>query len=253
MAPLRVYNVEGVVLRRTDLGEADRIVTLYTPQIGKLRAVAKGVRRPTSRLGGHLELFTHSRLLLARGRELDIITQAETVHSFIGLRDDLWRAALACYAAELVDRLTQEHSPDAAAFELLLQTLGRIAESRAPELAVRFCVVQLLGHMGYRPQLVACVNCGELLGPTSNFFSAAAGGVLCLACGQSDAGARGLSTSAFKLLRLFQAGDWATTARLRIGEGLRRELDRVLEGYVEHVLEREVKSGRLLEALRAET
>ena len=250
VAPPHVYHAEAVVLRRSDLGEADRIVTLYTPQIGKLRAVAKGIRRPTSRLGGHLELFTRSQVLLARGRDLDIVTQAETVDSFIGLRDDLWRAASACYAAELLDRLTVEHNPDPAAYQLLVATLGRIAADRNPELAVCFYEVQLLGYLGYRPQLHHCVHCRELLGPSANFFSSAAGGVLCLACGQADPSARGLTTNAFKLLRLFQSGDYATTARLRVDEPLRRELEHVLRGYAEHILEREVKSAGLLDTLR---
>ncbi len=250
MAPPRVYHADAIILRRTDLGEADRIVTLYTPQIGKLRAVAKGVRRPTSRLGGHLELFTHSRVLLAKGRDLDVVTQAETVDSFIGLRGDLWRAACACYAAELLDRLTVDHSPDPAAYDLLVATLRRVAEDRDPELAVCFYQIQLLGYLGYRPQLRNCVHCGELLGPSGNFFSPVAGGVLCLACGQADPTARGLTTNAFKLLRLFQSGDYATTARVRLDEPLRRELEHVLKGYAEHILERQVKSAELLDALR---
>ena len=246
----RISQTEAVVLRRSDLGEADRIVTLYTPQLGKLRAVAKGIRRPTSRLGGHLELFTHSRVLLAKGRDLDIITQAETIHSFIGLRDDLWRAALACYAAELLDRLTVERNPDLAVYDLLVATLGRIAGDRNPELALRFYEVQLLGCLGYQPQLHHCVHCGKLLGPDANFFSSADGGVLCLDCGQADPSARGLTANGFKLLRLFQSGDYATTARLRVDEPLRRELENVLKGYAEHILERKVKSASLLDTLR---
>lgn len=246
-----VARVDAVVLRRSDFGEADRIVTLYTREVGKLRAVAKGVRRTTSRLGGHLELFTRSRALLAKGRDLDIVTQAETIQSYIGLRDDLWRAAFACYVAELVDRFTLDRSPDPVVYDLLVTTLGRIAESQSPELAVRFYEVQLLGFLGYRPQLHRCVRCEELLGPTANFFSAPAGGVLCLACGQLDPAARGLTTNAFKVLRLLQSGDYATTARLRMDEPLRRELEQALKGYSEYVLERQVRSAEYMSALRS--
>ncbi len=253
MAPSRVYSAEAVVLRRTDLGEADRIVTLYTPRLGKLRAVAKGSRRPTSRLGGHLELFTHSRLLLAKGRELDIITQAETVSSFIGLRNDLWRATFAYYAAELVDRLTVDRNPEPVVFDLLVQALDHIAVDRDPELALRFFELQLFGALGFRPELYRCVRCEETLGPSGNFFSPSAGGVLCLICGQSEPSARGLTTNAFKVLRLFQSGDYSTAARLSIDNPLRRELASVLEGYAEHLLERRIRSAELLAALRAST
>ncbi len=253
MAPSRVYSAEAVVLRRTDLGEADRIVTLYTPRQGKLRAVAKGSRRPTSRLGGHLELFTHSRLLLAKGRELDIITQAETVSSFIGLRNDLWRATFAYYAAELVDRLTVDRNPEPDVFDLLVKALDHIAVDRDPELALRFFEVQLFGALGVRPELYRCVRCEEVLGPSGNFFSPSAGGVLCLSCGQSEPSARGLTTNAFKVLRLFQSGDYSTASRLNVDSPLRRELASVLEGYAEHLLERQIRSAELLTALRAST
>jgi DNA repair protein RecO (recombination protein O) len=247
----RVYQADAIVLRRTNIGEADRIVTLFSLQHGKFRAVAKGIRRTTSKLGGHLELFTHSRVLLARGRSLDIITQAETADSFIGLRDDVFRATFACYVAELLDRIVADLSPDPGAFSLLFSTLGRIAEDRQPEIAVRYFEMQLLGHLGYRPQLHDCVRCRALLSPSGNFFSALAGGVLCFDCGQSDPGARALTTNAFKILRLLQVGDYKTASRLRLDEPLRNELERALLGYAEHTIERRVKSAELLSTLRA--
>jgi DNA repair protein RecO (recombination protein O) len=247
----RVYQADAIVLRRSDLGEADRIVTLFAREHGKFRAVAKGIRRPTSKVGGHLELFTHSRLLIARGQNLDIVTQAETSQSFLGLRDDVFRATFACYSAELLDRLTVEHSPDPEAFDLLAATLARIAEDRQPETATRFFELQLLGHLGYRPQLRRCAGCQATLGPVGNSFSAPAGGVLCPDCAQLDPGARPLTTNAFKVIRLLQSGDYRTAARLKLDEPLRRETERILVGYSEHVIERRVKSAEFLNSLRA--
>lgn len=250
MSAPRTYSTPAVVLRQSDLGEADRIVTLYTPFHGKLRAVAKGARRPTSHLGGHLELFTHSRLLLAHGRDLDIVTQAETIAPFLGLRDDLWRATLACYAVEFLDRLTVEHNADPATFELLLATLARIADDRNPELALRFAEVQCLVQLGYRPQLRECVRCHRKLEPTGNVFSPGVGGVLCADCRATDPGARALGTTAFKVLRLLETGDWEPVRRLRLGEAPRRELEVLLKAYGEHITERELRSGRLLAMIR---
>src|SRR5438045_4093476 len=106
----RVYRCEAVVLRQRRLGEADRILTLYTPQLGKVEAVAKGVRKQTSRKAGHLEPLTLSSLLIASGRNLDIITQAETVESFLPLREDLTRLSRGMYVAELVDRFSESRS-----------------------------------------------------------------------------------------------------------------------------------------------
>lgn len=126
MKPQRLYRSDVVVMRRQDLGEADRILTLYSPTHGKLRAVAKGARRPKSRLGGHVELFTHVNVLVAQGRNLDIVTQAETVRAYPNIRTGLWRAAYAAYAVELVDGFTEERLENEPIFDLLLQMLNTL-------------------------------------------------------------------------------------------------------------------------------
>src|SRR5689334_23306948 len=106
----KLYRTEAIVIHRTNMGEADKILTVYTPTRGKSRLVAKGVRRTTSRLGGHLELFMHCKLLVAKGRNLDIITQSDTVNVFSSFRDNVNLFAYACYGAELLDRLTEDGS-----------------------------------------------------------------------------------------------------------------------------------------------
>ena len=249
MARPHMYRTEAVVLKRVDLGEADKIVTLYTPYLGKVRAVAKGVRRPLSRLGGHVELFTHSQMLLAKGRHLDIITQSQSLHSYLGMRDDLVRVAMACCAAELLDKLTEEGAGSYPIFELLLHTLDRLAAAEDPEIALRLFEIVLLGHAGYRPELHRCVGCKATVEPSGNFFSSAAGGILCPQCGPSEAAARAITPNAIKLLRLLQSGDYATAARLRLGEELRREVEGVLRGYIQFTLERELKSSAILRSL----
>ena len=125
----RVYKTQAIVLRQRKLGEADKIVTLYTAYGGRLDAVAKGVRRTKSRLAGHLEPLTLGSYLLAEGRELDIVTQAETIDPFPGLRNDLDRLGRALYCAELVDRLTSERSESTPIFRLLHETLSYIDAS----------------------------------------------------------------------------------------------------------------------------
>src|SRR3990170_1939622 len=101
MSKPRTYQTEAIIIRKTKLGEADRILTLYTPYLGKIRAVAKGVRRPRSKMSGHLELLTHSQVSLARGRNLDTITGCQTINSFLPLKSHLWLTACALYVAEL--------------------------------------------------------------------------------------------------------------------------------------------------------
>ena len=114
----RVYKTEAIILRQRKLGEADKIITLYTPNYGKLEAVAKGVRRPKSRLAGHLEVLTYTSAMLAQGRNLDVVTQAQAIESFAPLRDDLNRLSRAFYAAELVDRFSPEGAESYHIFQL---------------------------------------------------------------------------------------------------------------------------------------
>ncbi len=251
MARPRLMRAEAIVIKRIDFGEADKILTLYTPSLGKLRAIGKGVRRPTSKLGGHVELFTHSQMLLAKGRNLDIVTQSETLDAFASLREDLERTGYACYVAEVLDRLTADSMEDRPLFTLLLETLRRLDGDRSPEMAVHIYEMQLLGHLGYRPQLYRCVQCATELGPTANFFSAVAGGALCYDCGRAQPTARAMTVNAFKVLRLLQAGDYNTASRLRLDTPLRHELEGILRSQINYVLEGELKSVAVMKSLAA--
>ena len=246
-----MYRTPAVVLKRIDFGEADKVLTLFTPFHGKLRVVAKGVRRPASRMGGHLDLLTHSSLLLAHGRNLDIVTQSETVDSFIGLRDDLWRASQGYQVAELLDRMTEEAHEDRPTYQALLEALRRIAEDADPELAVRQFEVTLLDRLGYRPQLRACVACGKPLERVDSFYSPAVGGVLCPVCGRTEPTARPISANAFAMLRLLQNGDYQTANRVRKDEPLRRELEGILRLQVNYVLERDLNATAFVTRIRA--
>ena len=129
MSRSRVYGTEAIILRRTDYGEADRLLTLMTPNLGKLRVIAKGARKITSRKAGHIEMFTRVQLLLARGRTFDIVSQAETIEAHRQLREDLLRGGYAHYLGELTDQFTQEGSEDPALYDLLAN--GMIQKRRS--------------------------------------------------------------------------------------------------------------------------
>ena len=252
MRSLRLYRTDAIVLRRSDFGEADRLTTVYTPHLGKLRLLAKGVRRPVSKMAGHLELFTHARLLIAKGRSLDLITQCETIDCFLPLREDLLRTTYAHYSVELLDRLTPEHLEDHPLFSNLLNTLRRLSADRQPEVAVRLYEISLLDHLGYRPQLLHCAQCRVRVEPVVNRFSARAGGVLCPACGSADPGSAPLSVNALKVLRVLQSGDYQLASQLRLDEPLRREIEGHLITTLHYLLEREINSTAFLNRLRAE-
>jgi DNA repair protein RecO (recombination protein O) len=238
------------VLRRHDFGEADRIITLYTENLGKVRAIAKGVRRPTSRLGGHLELFSRIQIMLARGRNLETVTQVDTIDPFVGIRDDLWRTSLAYYVAELLDRLTEEHSENRVLFRAAVSAFGRIATSDRPSEALHHFEVHALDVLGFRPELKVCVRCRQSLRPEGNAFSAVSGGILCADCRGVDPVAPDISANAIRMLRLYLADDWSTTSRLRIDAVLADEVASILRAYTYSVAESTLKSDRFIQELR---
>ena len=252
MPPPRVYKTEAIVLRQRKLGEADKIITLYTPNFGKLEAVAKGVRRPKSRLAGHLEVLTYTSAMLAQGRNLDVVTQAQAIESFAPVRDDLDRLSRALYAAELVDRFSPEGAESYHMFQLLLGTLRRLAAGAAADVVLRYFEMQLLTLAGFQPQLQRCLSCQRPLTPVPNYFSPSAGGVLCPSCGPGTVTSRPLSVSALKVMRLLQGGAFGDISRVRIGPTLAQELEFHLRADLVHVLERDVRSAAFIDRLRRE-
>lgn len=251
----RVYRTEALVLRRSDWGEADRLLTLFTPERGKLRALAKGVRKLHSRKSGHLELFSRSALLIAKGRDLDIVTQAETVDAYRPVRDDLQRAATACYLMELVDRFTADGSENRALYDLAVAALGWIGAAAMPAATTRYVELHLLEHAGFKPELFHCVGCGRTIQAEDQFFSPSLGGAVCPQCGPTAAEAGPISMPALKLMRYFQTHTYdaaaeAITALAR--PGVEIEVERALQRYITYHLERRLKSVDFLRRVRAE-
>ena len=244
----RVYRTEAVIIRRSAFGEADRLLILITPT-GKRRVVAKGARKTTSRLAGHIELFTHTSMLLAIGRNLDIVTQSVILHSFDTLRGDLKRISAAYYVAELIDRLIEEEDEDRPAFDLLVATLQALDTTTSPDLVLRFYELHLLGYMGYRPHLYHCAACQEALTEEANRFSPGAGGVLCPRCAPADRAAMPMSLGAFKLLRFLQAQPLSAIDRLKLSTTVRDEAEKLLRAYIRRILERDMKSIAFLEEI----
>jgi len=248
----RTYRTEAIVLKAQDYGEADKLLTLLTPQAGKLRAVAKGVRKPNSRMGGHLDLFTRSNLFLARGRNLDIVTQAVALEHFTAMRLDLARSTYAHYVADLLDGFTVEGMAGYPLYDLALKTYARLASVDDPDLALRAFEVRLLTLSGYRPQLRSCLVCDESIVPGPNRFSAYRGGVICPNCALQEPGSVPISTDALKILRNLQSNEAVMLQLPRLDSVLQREVEQRLREYVVHRLESRPRSLNVLERLRVE-
>ena len=243
--------VEAVVLRHSDYSEADRILTLYTRQLGKTRAIVKGARKLTSRKAGHLEPFTHVKLQLATGRDLFIISQADTIDAYLPLREDLLLTSHASYVIELLDRFTYEDNLEhLTLFRLLTETLSRIASKSDPWLAIRYYEMRLLDDLGFRPKLFECANCGREIIAEDQFFSFSAGGVICPTCGKGLPNLTSISMDTLKYLRHFQRSSYSEASRAHPGLDVQKEAETLMQGYFTYLLERKLNTPGFLKRIK---
>ncbi|MDP8991965.1 MAG: DNA repair protein RecO [Actinomycetota bacterium] len=236
---MSLYRDQGVVLRTIRLGEADRIVTLITQAHGKVRAVAKGVRKTKSRFGARLEPLSHVSLLLYEGRELDVVTQAETLDHFRILREDLHRMGRATSMLEAVDQVAQEREPSPRLYQMLVGGLRALSAHDA-DLVVPAFFWKLLSLEGAHPILEQCASCGAEEGLEA--FDLAEGGALCRSC------RRGLplSPEALRILRRILGGDLAGALGEPPGPAT-AEVERLATRALEDHLERRLRSLGVLD------
>lgn len=249
MPPPRTYRAESLVLRNSPLGEADLLVVLFTREAGKIRAVAKGARRSTAKLVGHLEPLTVSRMALSRGRNLDVISQAETLENFASLKTNLTALTKGLQVAELVDGFGSEASPNEPLYQLALSALAAIGRSPEEELPLLHFQLHLLSVSGLLPELRNCVECRRTIEPEYHRYSADGGGVYCLDCTPDQAGLRPLSLRALKVLRLLARSDSFQLPALKLDTALSQELKTILTGTVQYWLDKEIRTDAFLNHL----
>lgn len=250
MSRARLQKAEVIVLKRHDYGEADRVITVYSRERGKFALIAKGVRRIASRKAGHVELFTHARMVLAEGRNLDVLTQVEMVDAFPRLRDDLVRTTYAYHLAELIDRFEHEDHASPATFQLLRDSLAALGEADDPSVIARYFELHYLSLIGYRPHLFDCALCGAPLEQGDAVFSPDAGGVVCAGCAPTVADPLPLDDAAFRVLRFLQTREIPLALRLQVQGSTRGQIENALNGFVRHHLERDLRSVEFLHGLR---
>lgn len=237
------------MLRHVEVGEADRILSFYTLEYGKVQAIAKGIRKMRSRKAGHLEPFSRVELMLAKGRNLDVITQAEAQSTYENLRADLKLIAYAAYVVELLDRFTYEEGENRQLYNLLVNTLARLDEGSPAQTAVHYYEVQLMDLLGFKPQLQVCVACGEKIKPEDQFFSGKLGGVLCPKSLSADPSAWKVSLGALKYCRHLQRSSWSKIKNLLIPLEIEPELASLLERYLTYLLEYGLRTPGFLKAV----
>jgi DNA repair protein RecO (recombination protein O) len=199
-----LYRDEGIVLRTIKLGEADRIVTIFTQGHGKVRAVAKGIRKTMSKFGARLEPTSRIALQCYKGRDLDVVTQAETLESNRMLREDYALLTHAVAMLEAVDQVAQDHEPNPALYRMLAGALRTLAERHNPLVTPAF-FWKLLSLEGFHPMIDGCARCEETEPDVELVaFDLEEGGALCASCARG--GGRPLSPDALDLLRRILGG-----------------------------------------------
>lgn len=248
----RVYRIHAVILRRRNLGESDRILTVFSREIGKHRFVAKGVRRPGSRMAGQSEPYMIAHFQLARTRSLPIASQVEAVQAFPRLRASEEAIAAAGLMAERIEQLTAEDEAAPAVYALLESSLDLLDQGASPERVSLIFDLMLLRETGFRPGFQSCLECGETLAPAANGFHVERGGLVCERCMSRLSGVRPVSIDVQKILRMIDRGDIGQALAVRMGPVLVRQASTLVSEYVSTITGRESIASRIIRDLRLE-
>lgn len=234
----------GIVIRKVNVGEADRILTVLTRDRGKIRVVAKGVRRPRAKLAGFTDMFQYNDFVLAEGRNLDIVTSAATVERFIKDGMELERIGLMYYLCELTDRLIEETQEAPGSFELLRETFHYIKNHEVSSALVKsYFEMKMLSLLGFAPELHKCIGSGREIASGGDLsFSVRLGGVLQGDERMRDEFAYAISEDALKFLRLLQRYQLDEVAKVRISPEILDQSSNITSNFVEYVIEGRVKS-----------
>lgn len=235
------FKTRGIVLKRMNFGEADRILTVLTERFGKIKAIAKGVRRLKSKLAGSLEPFILLDLQLHEGKTFYIVTGSSIESEFSNIHDNLKKTSQAFYLAELIDKFLPEHQKSEKIFFLFCQALEYL-NNNEKSLFLRVFELKIIEASGFHPELYECVHCKNKLEDESNFWDAIEGGVICPACQRKFQHGKNVSNQLIKLLRLIERSDFSILQKLKISAEIENEAEDILSAYIQSVLEKELKS-----------
>lgn len=238
---------EGIVIRVNDYGETNKIVTIYTREWGKVGVMARGAKKPNSRLAAITQPFTYGNYLVQTSRGLGGLQQGEIISSMKAIKEDIFLTAYASYIAELTDRSTEDRKANPYLFELFYQALNYINEGLDPEVIMLICEMKMVNTLGLYPVLDKCSVCGSTEGRYS--FSIREGGLLCHRCVEKDPYRFDVSQAAIKLLRVFYYIDLKRLGNISIKEETKSDLRKVMDSYYEEYSGLNLKSKRFLKQM----
>lgn len=253
---MSLYKVEAIILKARNLGEADKVLTLLTKNQGKIQAVAKGVRKIKSKNRGAVQPFSQSRIMLYRGRTMEIVTQCELITGFPKIRENLDRLAYAGYLAELTMWMVPEKDDQPEVYFLLLAVLHLLQNAQTPELIeliTRLYEIRLLNLLGYQPELNACIVCNNSVRSNQVGFSPSLGGIICTDCLAEDPKHITINQGTLAVWKLLSKIDVRNISRLKLGENERIALENLLQRFMEYQIEYKMKTVDFIHQLKKVT
>lgn len=242
-----LHKVEGIVIRTINYGETNKIITIYTREKGKVSVMARGARKPKSRLSSVSQLFTYGQFMYQHTSGLGTLQQGEIISTMRVIREDLFFTAFAAYYVELTNKLTDENVPNGFLFEFLLQTLQLLCEGKDQNVLTFIFELKMLHLAGIQPYLNGCTVCHSTEGKFA--FSIREGGFLCHRCIHKDSYALMISKQAVKLLRLFFYFDLSRLGDVSLKDETIREIRQVIDAYYEEYSGLYLKSKRFLDQI----
>ncbi len=239
---------EAIVIRTSDYGESNKVVTVYTKDFGKMGMMARGAKKTKSRLSSVSQLFTHAHFLIQKGSGLGSLSQGEIINTFRGIKQDIFKTAYAAYMVELLDKTTEDNEASPALFEFLKLSLTYLDEGVDPDILKAIFEMKMLRLSGVSPQVDRCVLCGRREGIFS--FSIGEGGFLCNQCRHSDPNALVLTPQTAKLLNLIYHIDLSRLGNVSVKEETKKTLNKVLTTYIDEYTGVRLKSKRFLDQLQ---
>jgi DNA repair protein RecO (recombination protein O) len=241
----KTYSTRAIVLNRRDLGESDRLFSLYTRDYGKIEAIATSARKATSKMAKFLEPLMEIELLLARGKNYDKIAEVRLIDSFTELKRDSRLWVLGCYSLEVVDKLTKVEVPQGEIFYLLKDILNLIKQGSGN--LIQFYVLQLLSKLGYCPRLGSCVVCGKEFGVGDNIvLSLQRGGIACLGCLKFNRDDVKISYSVLNFLQKGLMKDLAVLQGVEINRYENKQVNQVISSFLNFHLDYRLNSVKFL-------
>jgi len=238
----------GIVLKGTNYGEADKILTVLSERLGKIKVIAKGVRRIKSHLAGSLEPFMLVDLQLHEGRTFYIASGARIENDFPKIHSGLEKTAKAFFLGELVDKFVEENHPVPDIFELLYQALSFL-EHNNRDLAIRAFELKIIEAAGFNPELFECVHCKEKITAGENFWDGVEGGVICGGCQATMHHGKEISDETIKLFRFIVQNEYEKINLLKLNSDTETEAESILSEYIRNILEKDLKSQRFLKMI----